>query len=342
MITGPALKGRVDWPSSYVGHSTGRLAPFRYIAKRIRRSFDTPENQLLKALIAEVQTAIEWIESRVGTGRMHVALMEMRHRCQEAMRDYGLRSVNLPTKIDSRMHQLADNDRNASYRIASNLYRRRAAARTALSASRWPAIIEMLRRGWLAPVSDDDLFELYLLVLTLDVIEHELGCGPPLEYGLLLPNRRHVAEYALRNGEGRIRVYFDQGPNRVFGIPSVYTNTLSNYRGIRGADRRPDIFVSFTMPNGVDRRLLLECKKSGDDEYQRSGVYKVLGYLKDFEALWTDASVQAPRAVLFFPTGVYKITMSGFGEVALVSGDDRPALAAAIASAAELPLEEML
>jgi hypothetical protein len=76
----------------------------------------------------------------------------------------------------------------------------------------------LLAANWLEPVDPDDLFELYALVLVLDLLEVELGLGPPMQYGLAVPGRDHVAMFETEGN--RVRVFFDQSPASVLDYSS--------------------------------------------------------------------------------------------------------------------------
>ena len=184
----------------------------------------------------------------------------------------------------------------------------------------------LLAVGWLEPVSDDDLFELYCLVLVLDIISDELGLGQPLESGLLLRGRSHVA--AFESSAGRIEVFFDQSPAMVMNIISRYSVVRKAHRGLTGTERRPDILVTFKPFDGSPvTNLLIEIKKSADGQYISDSVYKAFGYLHDFASLWKTTTLN-PKLILMIPSGVWPKQDEALTEIAMISSDDRQSLAA--------------
>ena len=185
----------------------------------------------------------------------------------------------------------------------------------------------LLAVGWLEQISDDDLFELYVLVIVLDVLSDELGLGNPVEYGLLLRERRYVA--AFEGTAGTVRVFFDQSPATALGIPGRYTAVRDAHLGISGAERRPDILVEFDPvdPALASTRILVEVKKTTDGRYLSDSIYKAFGYLYDFQALWAGGTGPNPKIVLVVPEGVSSREGVSVPEMMIASAGDREALA---------------
>jgi hypothetical protein len=188
----------------------------------------------------------------------------------------------------------------------------------------------LLAVGWLEPVSDDDLFELYALTLVLDVLSNELSFGEPTEYGLVTAGRSHIAGFD--HEAGNLRVLFDQNPSRFASIPTKYRPLVKSHTGVTGTARRPDISIIFDRADGDSRRVLVEIKRTANERYVSDSIYKLFGYLFDFAALWHPEHPN-PRSVLLIPEGVRMNSGSSYGEATIVSGNDRPALEAALRSA---------
>lgn len=183
--------------------------------------------------------------------------------------------------------------------------------------------------NWLEPVNDDDLFELYVLVLTLDLLSDELGFGEPVEYGLVTSRRGHVALF--EDDHQKARVYFDQTPAAVLGIPTEYRQVFAQHRGISGGERRPDILV-VAEREGETRLVLIEMKKTVDGRYISDSVYKVFAYLYDFRD--TAGAGRTVKAVLVVPGGVSAAPGASAGQTVFVaSGDDRAGMAQAMKDA---------
>jgi hypothetical protein len=190
---------------------------------------------------------------------------------------------------------------------------------------KWAVLAKYLQAGWLVPLSDDDLFELYVLVFVLEVLSVELQFGKPLSVHLVRAGRGAVAILKRPRDSVTARVHFDQAPTTVFGttVVSEYGKLLRKYAGISGSERRPDVTLVFSLPGGQERRLILEAKRTQDDQYRRDSVYKAFAYLYDFSSMWPSGP-QRPKAIVVFPDEVNQVQGTpGDDEVAIMSGDDR-------------------
>lgn len=213
--------------------------------------------------------------------------------------------------------------------MAAELAEARARLKSPSEDARWFAILMLLAVGWLEPVSDDDMFELYSLTLVIDVIAQELGFGEPEEYGLVTSGRGHVA--AFRNEHGRLRVVFDQNPSAILRSQDRYRSIVAAHRGVTGNARRPDISIVYDGPES-QRFVIVEVKRTANDRYVSDSIYKVFGYLYDFAAFWMPGH-PSPRSILLIPEGVSRASEQPYKETAIVSGEDRQALAAALGAA---------
>lgn len=325
-VVGPALRGNPRWDRTLIGRLSGSLSPVQYVSRMSHRSFELPENQLLAWLVNDLRRAVEVIERRVGTAALHPDLIRIRDGCDAARRHHWFGDLSVPLRPAAAMMAASLRHRRPEYRIAAKLARRRIELETRDENARWYNILALLAVNWLEPVSDDDLFELYILVLTLDLIADELGMGEPVEYGLVTRGRGYVAMF--ENSHRTIKVFFDQTPSAVLKLNTRYTGVIKGHRGLTGGQRRPDIILVSESGDG-QRIALVEMKKSSDGRYLSDSVYKVFAYLFDFGHLIADRL----RAVLVVPTGVTYLHDGNPPAVVVASGDDRPGLAQALKDA---------
>lgn len=324
-------RGKVLWPETRRRIDTAMIEPGAFIVRRAERSADVPENQLLKLLLHQLSAAVQGIGLRVGTGHLLSALDALRTECDQALREPYMRTVTRPSSASARMRQRAERNRNWRYGEAAQI---QVGFENAVRQNKWQTILDLVQRGWMAPVDDDDLFELYVLVLVLDILEAEIGLGPPTFYGLIRARRKEVAEFQSDTGE-LTRVFFDQSMAEVFSYQSRYRALVRSYEGLTGQEHRPDLSVSVASPSRPERRLLIEMKRSSDPRYRSESVYKCFGYLHDLEGLWSNEPAQAPKLVLVFPEGVRRrdSVQSDGNDLAACAADDRGRLAELIRSA---------
>jgi hypothetical protein len=207
------------------------------------------------------------------------------------------------------MLSIAERSRSGPYWRAATLWRE---LDRLLDVNDIRLLRDILAVGWLGPLSDDDLFEVYVLVRVLKVLEEWLCESDPKRYQY---NLMSIDRYALASFEGlewSANVYFDTAPHRAFGpifsgSDYKYLNLLARYGDSAAAARRPDICImlkrkadEFVIP------LLLEVKNTSFGvQYGRDSVYKSLGYLADFERLWPNERVGVrPKALLVLRDGV--------------------------------------
>jgi hypothetical protein len=325
-VVGPALRGNPRWDRTILGRMNYSLPVGKYFTRTAHRSFDLPENLLLRWLVDHLSNTIRDIGRRTGLDALHPQLRLIASRCEEALRHHWMSDVPVTVLLTPPMITGAERHRRPEYRRAAGLARTRDSLSSRDKDFRWHAILMLLAVGWLEPISDDDLFELYVLVLVLDVLSDELGLGDPVEYGLLLRERRYVA--AFESAAGTIHVFFDQSPATALGVPGRYTAVRDAHIGISGAERRPDILVEFDPvdPTMQPLRTIIEVKKTTDGRYLSDSVYKAFGYLYDFQDLWSGAASN-PKIVLVVPEGVSGREEVAAPDVMSTSASDREALA---------------
>lgn len=328
-IVGPGLRGNPRWDRTLISRMAGTLPVGRYHSRTSHRSFALPENELLRWLVDELTTSVRNLSRRSKGAALHSMLSGLLKRTEEAAAHHWLSQLPVPPHLTPAMIAAAKRSRHPEYRYAAELAEARARLRSPSEDARWYAILMLLAVGWLEPISDDDVFELYALTLVIDVIAHDLGFGEPEEYGLVTSGRGHVA--AFRSEHGRLRILFDQNPSAVVRAQDRYRGIVAGHVGVTGNARRPDISIVYDRHDG-HRFAIVEIKRTANERYISDSVYKMFGYLFDFAAFWTDGH-PLPRSILLIPEGVTRASEAPYKEVAVISGDDRSALAAALRAA---------
>lgn len=327
-IVGPGLRGVVRWDLTKVGRVNRTLPTARYVSNVQLRSYATPENLLLAWLLHEIVRAVAQIGRRVGTQRLHPILRRLRDACQAALRNEALSSVEAVRAVAPHMIQAASHSRHEGYRQAASLVQRRLHMQEKARSARWALALELLRTNWLEPVSEDDLFELFALSTTLSVLSGELGLGEPTHYGLLGSALEPAATY--RSADAVVQVYFDRAPGRVLGGTSRYRHVIATYNGINASERRPDILIRVEHTDKRVHTFLLEVKNASSADYIRSSIYKLFGYLYDYESIFSADSVS--RAALYLPDG--SVAFAGTEEmvsgIVIIPENDRARLATAL------------
>ncbi|TKH40309.1 hypothetical protein C1I59_00625 [Paenibacillus polymyxa] len=137
--------------------------------------------------------------------------------------------------------------------------------------------------------------------------------------GLIGGSSRVVSEFSKNNST--LSLYY-QGLPQLFSSSSRYKDIMGSY-GLSNKLRRPDIIIEIRNANVTSKKYyILEVKRSQKREYLVDGVYKLLGYFKDYESIYLkDGNVL--RGILVGWSGIKKqntfkeqeIYMSGWLEL---------------------------
>ena len=330
-VVGPAMQGAVRWDRTLIGRRSGRLLPTQFVSRLPVRNFALPENLLVRWLVESLVQTVSLVERRVGSRALPSQFAAMRDGCNEALQHEWFRQVPPPRVLEPSMRLAAERNRLPGYRAAAALAVRRERYQARNRSSRWKHSLELLAANWLEPISPDDLLELYALVLVLDIVENDLKLEAPTQYGLAMTGRDYVARF---EAEGTaIRVFFDQSPHATMGYPSYQLAILAAHESVRGVSRRPDVVVVRDSADGR-RVCFVEVKKTADSSYISDSVYKALGYISDYRAIWSDAPSN-PKVLLLFPEDIGPKPGMDFSceEVVMASSMDRATLSGALAAA---------
>jgi hypothetical protein len=314
------IRGKLLWSETLRARAAGRADPATYVVVQTDRTADVPENQLLRSFLGRAHAVATRATELVGTSTVVPALERIRRTAELGLKHPYLRDVADVTHGTTLMRRRALRHRNRAYARLSGI---EALLHQAVHLGRWASVVRLLEGGWYAPISDDDMFELYVLLRVLRVLEFDLACGAPQTFGLISRNRLDVARFNDELG-CTIRVLFDKAPLDLLPGRSRYSETLDDYVGFAPTEHRPDICIEVSRPGAQPSHLIIEVKRTEDDQYKRDSVYKVFGYVYDFATMWRDAN-QHPKAVLVVPDVVQPVLGGRFSErdvLIMSSGDD--------------------
>jgi hypothetical protein len=327
-VVGPALRGNVQWGRTLVARRGRSLSVGRYISKVSHRSFDLPINRVLAWLVDDLINAITALKRAVHSPHLVPSIERLDVLLQEAARHHWLSEVEPSPDIDADLAMARIDMGRQSYAEVLRLARRRKRLQDRRQDERWQQIVNLLAVGWLEPLNDDDLFELFALVLTLDVLEVDLGLGAPVAVDLVRPGRREVARF---EADGRIiRVFFDQSFGAVTGTVGRYPALTASAPLISSHPRRPDIVVTSTGLSEA-AALLIEVKNTVDADYISASIYRCYGYIHDFAGA-NLFSKTGPACVLMVNGAIGEQQMVS-DELSVITGGMRAELAQAMRSA---------
>jgi hypothetical protein len=297
------IQGRINWGKTASQRLSGKIPPGSFVGSVSRKDNDSAENRALKQFLEDCRGDVERAAAAVGSGELKDGLSELRRTVMEALAEPHIRAARPRPEGYLPDLQAVLRNRSEDYRFLGRMILDREAL---LRRNRLEEIARLLSVGWIQPLLDEDLFELYSLLSTIELFEIH-GSFKMERLGLLVTGRNEVA--VLRRDEGTtLRVYFDQGPN-TFGMSSSavseYVRTSQYYPGLTDVSiRRPDLTIQSVKPDGATRVCFVELKESLDKRYIADSLYKCLAYLRDFAELWKPTPAQFPKVMLAVPSDV--------------------------------------
>lgn len=285
-----------------------------YVVASTARSSDVPENRGLLACLAYLDSTITKLARAAGgEDRLPSALQRIGYSARSGLKLPSLRDLPIEPLLTVRSRQAMARSRFPAFDHLAELS---LAVRSAEDVSPIDLATSLAAAGWLAPLSEDDLFELFVLVKVVEAISGRWG-----EAHSLSPISRgnYIAEWHAV-GTTRIRLFFNATPEKLRNC-SRYLRVSRAYGAFFNASvRRPDIIVAIER-GGSTSFTLIEIKNPGEEsfDYRRDSLYKCFGYLFDF-ADELDKEQGDDICFLIFPEAVGP-TVESHERVVAVSGE---------------------
>lgn len=292
--------GPVRGPIAWGATTTARLRrggsdAALYVTATPLRHYSTPETRLLARLLEGLARCCHVLGERGGDGAAPAwgaTVTGLQDVVTRARSDPHLRTVDAGADVASDLAACRRSPR-APIRLLARAHER---YQHLVERPAPAALVEALRERVLVPLDDDTLYEVWALLGATAVFEQ---AGWKLQTEQLVG--RHGTPFIYRSVHERTtaRLRFGHTPAH-WRRHSRYRAVFERY-GLAGATRRPDLIIELCQ--GRRRRsLLIEVKRTRDPGYSADSVYKVLGYLADFEAAFGDQ--EGTRGLLLLWDGV--------------------------------------
>jgi len=297
-----AVRGNVDWNLTLKRRlTTGFSNPTGFITRVAVKTYNIPEMQALKYLLTQTSCLCVEVLGKIPD-KVETLPDEHNEKWKSEVRflyrltsgflnNTYLRDIELPTKITDMMLQKVRCARNAHFK---SIYHSLRLYRRLFIQKEQETLRDCFARGVLKPLSRDTLYEVYILFVTMASLDRA-GWSRE-QFRLIGYSKGAVAQY--KHGDSTVRVYYQKLPT-TFAQNSLYTDLLRKYQ-IDGSLRRPDIILEFDAERCNFK--LLEIKRTQDKRYIVESIYKVFGYLKDFEKCFTSEAM--PHAILVVWEGI--------------------------------------
>jgi len=224
---------------------------------------------------------------------------------KKTLNNIYLQNISMPTIIKSRQLQRLRTHRNRIYRNeilnCYQLYNK------IFTKNDLNTIKTIIGNQLLKPSKDIDLFEIYVLFNIIDQLNYKLKdkSNANLDVNLIMAKykKQYTAKY--EDLETTIKVYYQQLPP-IFAQNSKYKDIFQNY-DLNVNTRLPDIIIEYQTTNGIYYQII-EVKLTNNRDYIVDSVYKLLGYLKDFECIMNKTN--NPKGILVVWGGINPIDTS--------------------------------
>lgn len=309
------VRSTVDWNLTTKRRLTsGDNDPTVFTTRIAAKTCDIPEMRALKYLLvtvnrvcSEVLTSISDQISLQVDGKWKTEIQLLARSTAILLKNVQLRNITLPDEVNSGMLQRVRRARNKHFKAvygAILLYKR------LFLEGQEVALRDCFAQGVLKPLSRDTLYELFVLFATTASLERAGWNAHRLR--LIGYGNGAIGSYRRRNAT--LRLYYQTLP-AWFAEGSCYGDLLRRH-SIDVGLRRPDLLLEFQ--SGGREYKIVEVKRTQERRYVADSIYKVFGYMKDFERRL--ASGHAPRALLVVWDGIREDnTIDQVDDVALLT-----------------------
>ncbi len=302
IISKGVIRGKIDWNKTFkTRYSQGYNDSSLFVCTPPSKSYDLCENQLLKFLLKKIvylfENTLSFIDIEVNeSDNWHEEVKLKYFKVKKTLKNVYFNEISDVNLIKPKTLRKAFMHRNQFYKKLANLYKLYDDLFISNDLGVLKSIVET---QLLKPASDDTLYELYTFFNLVDSLEVE-------ELGLLMPKN----DYAVLGyyDDCEVKIYYQEVPKDDFSY-SKYKEIFENY-DINVNLRRPDILIEF---NGSYR--IVEVKRTSNPNYIRDSVYKVLGYLNDFNQ--AEFSKNTPGVIVVWD-GINTVSENAFSNEILI------------------------
>ncbi|MCT6721625.1 hypothetical protein, partial [Acidovorax sp. K2F] len=89
-VVGPALRGNPRWDRTILGRLSGALTVGRYYSRTGNRSFERPENELIRWLLSELLVELHHLERELGIEALPLSLKSLLAKSEVLTRHHWL------------------------------------------------------------------------------------------------------------------------------------------------------------------------------------------------------------------------------------------------------------
>lgn len=270
-------RGRIDWLRTYARRTQAGSDPTRFVTRPIERSSDTTAARLFSFLLARIVENGEWLDNKPLPEVARTRILndiEIARRSAASLRGRGVRAAK---RITSREVGPLRKSRRPDVLAAVRLFDLYI---NLVELANENLLRGLLREKQMAPEDLDDLFEVWALLVLVEV---HLQHGWELSEALLIGGEASPKrpKFKLVKNDVVAELFYQTVPPEMGGA-STYKSIFNEY-DLDASMRRPDVTVRVSWPGDQVQRFIVEVKRTRDQRYILDSVYKTLGYLSDFK-----------------------------------------------------------
>lgn len=315
-----AVRGKVDVPATVKQQLTAGVGPHQFVAVDWSSSFDLVENRLMKYLLQKIielsqgvlNKPLEYKDIRDENKKKWIDEVEIIGiKAQKLLKNVYLKQISSLDNISKEVIEEAEKTRGYWYNDLAkaaefyfDVFKKQANKKF---------LKEILSTRFFEPLDWNVLYELYVLS---EVITTAENAGWRVNKNKLIGgNSKFISEYMLYGK--KLKIYYQKVPDRLKEASSY--GELLDRAGLNASLRRPDIILEL---EGSERRFcIIEIKRSAAKSYLTDGVYKLMGYLKDFESkgsnLGLNGGINGVKGILIGWSGFNHLAGSTEAEIIL-------------------------
>lgn len=281
------IKGKVLWSKTMTTRYVSGGDPSLFVCQQCSSIFDLPENRVLLFVLKQILRVSENVlgthshegyefDDRLKNNKWINVVKAIAYQSSNLLRNPYIREISEIHDLTENNIQETEKARGANYtqlaitaRILNNAQKRQV-----------DFLHEKLSNRMLQPLNRDVLYEVAVM---FRVIEYFRNSGWTEKTVNLIGGGSKIISKFTKNNIS-MNIYY-QGIPDTFIKNSKYKDLMDHYQVDVGY-RRPDIILEWVREGGQKSYCIVEVKRSKNREYLIDGLYKLLGYIKDFEEVF--------------------------------------------------------
>lgn len=268
--------GQIDWNHTLKQRmKTGLKDKSLFVCNTNNKLYDLPENQLLKFLLNKINKFIKDINIsynenfKEDISNYYDYISNIHIITSKAIKNAHLKQVELPRHITTKTLIKTIKSHNNLYESVVKVYN---LYEKLFILNDESILLELLNKRVLTPNNMDTLYEVYILFKIIEKIDTN-----SLQMALLKSGNNYTVHSEFKDKQ--INIYYQH-------LPETFQNNnlvkIRPYYNIQLTSKRPDIIVEY-VKNAKKTYKIIEIKRTEDSNYIRDSIYKMFGYLKDYE-----------------------------------------------------------